>query len=89
MNCAANASRVTAVRAAIGDRDGEADLYFGDGSDTASLGRAEGRRFERVPIRTLASYLEQQGVGRVFDPCRDRALPRGHRRLLFSRFCQK
>jgi FkbM family methyltransferase len=64
-NCAANASAVRAVRAALGDRDGEADLFYGDDSDTPSLGRPHGRRHERVPIRTLESFLREQGVDRV------------------------
>jgi FkbM family methyltransferase len=64
-NCEENSGRVRAVRAAVGDRDGTADLFVGDASDVASLGRPEGRARERVPIRSLRAFLGDEGVDRV------------------------
>jgi FkbM family methyltransferase len=64
-NCTANDGRVRPVRAAVGNRDGFADLYFGDDGDVASLGRPDGRTRTCVPIRSLRSFLGEQGVERV------------------------
>ena len=59
-NCALNSSEVKAIRAAVGDRDGVADLFFNDDAMIASLGAPDGRQSERVPIRTLKTFLLEQ-----------------------------
>jgi FkbM family methyltransferase len=64
-NCTENPGRVKAIHAAVGDRDGTADLYFGDDTDVPSLGRPEGRTRERVPIRSLRSFFREEGIDRV------------------------
>jgi FkbM family methyltransferase len=64
-NCALNSLGVKAVRAAVGDRDGVAALFFGNDPVMASLGGSDGCEKEQVPICTLRAFLGEQGLERV------------------------
>jgi FkbM family methyltransferase len=64
-NCELNMSGVRPIRAAVGDRDGMADLFVPADLMIASLARTEGVEPERVPIRTLKAFLADCGLDRV------------------------
>ena len=64
-NCALNATNVTPIRAAVGDRDGFADLFLSEDPTIASLGRSQGPVQERVPVCTLKTWFRDNSLDQM------------------------
>jgi FkbM family methyltransferase len=64
-NCSLNGFNIQAIRAAVGDQDGTAEVFCANDPMMASLARTDGVEPERVPMVTLKSFLAERGLDRL------------------------